>query len=166
MTSERRRSVTSSVPSEILAELDLERLRDYRHKLEAEEDRASYWRRLVHARLDLLAAESKSDHSLSLEDLVRVLGDTGTGQSRKALVAVHAADPLPELPELERMWVTDVDPHDPEQVADAIARLTEAEAQLTEYRRALHQRIDEATGELILRYRADPKAALLAIPQA
>jgi hypothetical protein len=164
MTERPRRTVTSSVPSEVLAELDLSRLRDYRHKLEAEEDRASYWRRLVHARLDLLAAESKSDHPLSLEELVRVLGDTGTGQSRQALVAVHAADPLPELPELARMWATDVDPHDPEQVEDAVARLTEAEAQLTDYRRALHQRIDEATAELIVRYRENPAAALAAIP--
>ena len=162
---ERRRTVTSSVPSEVLAELDLPRLRDYRHKLEAEEDRASYWRRLVHARLDLLAAESKSDHPLTLQELVRVLGDTGTGQSRQALVAVHAADPLPELPELAQMWATDVDPHDPEQVEDAVARLTEAEAQLTDYRRALHQRIDEATAELIVRYRENPAAALAAIPQ-
>jgi hypothetical protein len=166
MTTERRRTVTSSVPSEVLAELDLPQLRDYRHKLEAEEDRASYWRRLVHARLDLLAAESKSDHPLSLPELVRVLGDTGTGQSRQALVAVHAADPLPELPELARMWATDVDPHDADQVDDAVARLTEAEAQLTDYRRALHQRIDEATAELILRYRDNPTAALAAIPQA
>ena len=36
---------------------------------------------------------------------------------------------------------------------------------LTDYRRALHARIDEATGELIVRYRADPLAALSLIPQ-
>jgi hypothetical protein len=165
MSGPRRRTVTGAVPSEELAALDLPGLRDYRHRLEAEEDRASYWRRLVHARLDLLAAESKADHPLSLADLVRVLGDTGTGHSRQALVAVHAADPLPELPELARMWATDVDPHDPDQVEDAVTRLTEAEAQLTDYRRALHQRIDDATGELIQRYRADPAAALAAIPE-
>ena len=83
-----------------LATLDLPELREYRHRLEAEEDRVSYWRRLVHARLDLLAAEQASDHALTLRDLVRVLGDTGTGQTRQALVRVRAAEPLPELPEL------------------------------------------------------------------
>ena len=36
--------------------LELPALREYRQRLEAEEDRVSYWRRLVHARLDLLAA--------------------------------------------------------------------------------------------------------------
>ncbi|GAA1156752.1 hypothetical protein [Nocardioides aquiterrae] len=145
--------------------LALPALREYRQRLEAEEDRVSYWRRLVHARLDLLAAESASDHALTLTDLVRVLGDTGTGQTRQALVSVRAGEPLPELPELTEMWATDVDPHDDGQVADAVDRLTRAERQLTAYRRALHQRIDEATAELIARYREDPRAALAIIPE-
>ena len=161
----RRRTVAPSAPSEDLAALDLEQLRDYRHRLEAEEDRVSYWRRLVHARVDLLEAESSAGPPLTLEDLVRVLGDTGAGQTRRALVSVRAAEPLPELPELAEMWATDVDPHDPGQVRDALDRLSRAETQLTAYRRALHQRIDEATAELILRYRADPRAALSVIPE-
>lgn len=161
----RRRPVVATAPSEQLAALGLAELRDYRHRLETEEDRASYWRRLVHARLDLLEAESASDHPLTVTDLVRVLGDTGAGHSRQALVSIRAADPLPELPELTEMWATDVDPHDPGQVADAVERLTRAERQLTDYRRALHERIDEATAELIVRYRSDPTAALALIPQ-
>ena len=165
MSGQRRRPVVDAMASEELAGLDLEGLRAYRHRLEAEEDRVSYWRRLVHARLDLLAAGSAADHPLSFEDLVRVLGDTGTGSSRRALVSISAADPLPELPELSEMWGTEVDAQDPGQVADAVERLTDAERQLTAYRRALHERIDEATGELIVRYRANPAAALSVIPQ-
>lgn len=161
----RRRPVVATEPSPDLAAMDLPALRSYRHRLEAEEDRVSYWRRLVHARLDLLAAESAADHTLTIDDLVRVLGDTGTGRSRHALVSVRAADPLPELPELTQMWATEVDPHDEAQVADAVERLTSAERQLTDYRRALHERIDEATAELILRYRAEPAAALAVIPR-
>lgn len=165
MSGQRRRPVVDAMASEELAGLDLEGLRAYRHRLEAEEDRVSYWRRLVHARLDLLAAGSAADHPLSFEELVRVLGDTGTGSSRRALVSIRAADPLPELPELSEMWGTEVDAQDPGQVADAVERLTDAERQLTAYRRALHERIDEATGELIVRYRANPAAALSVIPQ-
>jgi hypothetical protein len=145
--------------------LDLPALREYRRRLEAEEDRVSYWRRLVHARLDLLAAESASDHTLRLPELVRVLGDTGTGRTRQALVTVRAGEPLPELPELTEMWATDVDPHDEGQVADAVERLRRAEHQLTDYRRALHQRIDQSTAELIARYRENPRAALSVIPE-
>lgn len=162
---QRRRPVLDAVASEDLAGLDLAELRAYRHRLEAEEDRVSYWRRLVHARLDLLAAESAADHPLTVTELVRVLGDTGAGHTRQALVSIRAAEPLPELPVLTEMWATEVDPHDPEQVADAVDRLTRAEKQLTDYRRALHGRIDEATGELIVRYRADPAAALSVIPK-
>lgn len=165
MTGSRRRPVLGAMASDELAGLDMEGLRAYRQRLEAEEDRVSYWRRLVHARLDLLAAGSATDHPLTVDDLVRVLGDTGTGQTRRALVSVRAADPLPELPELSEMWGTEVDPRDPDQVADAVDRLTDAERQLTAYRRALHARIDEATGELIVRYRANPRAALSIIPQ-
>jgi hypothetical protein len=161
----RRRSVVSTLPSEELAGLDLEALRSYRHELEAEEDRVSYWRRLVHARIDVLEAESGTGAALSLDDLVRVLGDTGSGRSRRALVRFRAADPLPDLPVLSEMWMTEVDPHDAGQVQDALDRLRTAEQQLTTYRRALHDRIDEATRELILRYKDDPLAALSVIPQ-
>jgi len=161
----RRRSVTSTVPSEDLAGLDLAALRDYRQRLSAEEDKVSYWRRLAHARIDVLEADSHTKSHLSFDDLVRVLGDTGTGHSRRALVRVNAAEPLPDLPELTEMWATEVDTHDAAELADALDRVRAAERQLTEYRRALHERIDEATRELILRYRANPSAALAAIPE-
>lgn len=161
----RRRSVTSTVPSEELAELDLVQLRGYRHRLEAEEEKVSYWRRLVHARIDVLEAESDAANPLSIDDLVRVLGDTGSGVTRGALVRFRAADPLPDLPVLSEMWVTEIDPNDTGQVEDALERLRTAERQLTSYRRALHERIDEATRELILRYRENPRAALSVIPQ-
>jgi hypothetical protein len=77
-------------------------------------------------------------------------------------VNVRAAEDLPELPVLKDMWVTELDPHDTQDVADAIRRLRSAEEQLTEYRRALHQRLDKATGELIARYRENPSSALVA----
>lgn len=152
-----------AVPSAHLADLSLDELRSYRRQLSDEEDKVSYWRRLCHARIDVLEAEAASDDgSLSIKDLVRVLGDTGAGRSRKALVSVNAAEPLPDLPVLAEMWVAEVDPHDRAAIADAVERIRAAERQLTEYRRALHQRIDEATGELIARYRDNPASALVA----
>lgn len=161
----RRRSITNAESSPLLAELDLPRLRDYRQRLTEEEEKVSYWRRVAHARIDLLEAESRTDGMLTMAELVRALGDTGAGRTRKALLSVKAADSLPDLPELDDMWATEVDPQQPEQVADALVRLRAAEHQLTEYRRALHERIDEATAELIARYRADPMGALIALPK-
>lgn len=157
------RAAAAESPAPRLADLSLTALRSYRRKLADEEDRVSYWRRLVHARLDLLEAERSTDGELSVETLARVLGDTGAGRTRTALVRVRAAEPLPELPVLEEMWVTEVDPGDRAGMSSAIERLRTAERQLTSYRNALHQRIDEATAELIVRYREDPSSALVAL---
>jgi hypothetical protein len=144
------------------SDLSLGGLRAYRRRLTDEEEKVSYWRRLVHARIDVLEAEAHHERPLRLDELVRVLGETGAGHSRTALVSVRAADPLPELPVLEQMWVTELDPNDAVAVAEAVAKLRAAERQLTDYRRALHLRIDEATAELIARYRKDPASALVA----
>jgi bifunctional pyridoxal-dependent enzyme with beta-cystathionase and maltose regulon repressor activities len=70
---------------------------------------------------------------------------------------------LPDLPVLEDMWVAEVDVADPDAVAEAVQRLRVAEEQLTSYRNALHQRIDEATEELIGRYQVNPASALSAL---
>ena len=147
-----------------LAALEVDDLRGYRRSLEAEEDRVSYWRRLVHARMDLLTAQAQSEVPLTVDDLVRVLGDTGSGRTRKVLLRIQAAEPLPELPEVAEIWSGDVDPHDDEAVTDALTRLRDAEQQLTAYRRALHERIGAATEHLIERYRDNPAAALSLIP--
>ncbi|HEX4976433.1 MAG TPA: hypothetical protein VFV40_01080 [Nocardioides sp.] len=144
------------------ADLTLDELRAYRRRLSHEEERVSYWRRLLHARIDVLEAQAHQERALTIEELVRVLGDTGSGRGRTALVSVQAADPLPDLPVLEEIWVTDVDPNDKDAVAEAVARLHNAERQLTEYRRALHERLDTATEELIGRYREHPASALVA----
>ena len=143
-----------------LAGLSLAELRAYRERLRSEEERTSYWRRLVHARIDLIEATGTADGSVPLAALVRALGDTGAGLTRHALHRVRAADPLPDLPALDEVWVV---PADEASRADAVRRLREAEAQLTGYRAALHERIDEATAELIVRYRRDPASALLVL---
>ena len=62
------------------------------------------------------------------------------------------------------MWVTELDPNDTAEVADGDHAGCGAEAQLTDYRRALHERLDEATSELIARYRENPASALVAFP--
>ncbi len=153
-----RRTITDAVASPHLAEVTLPELRAYREKLRSEEERISYWRRLIHARVDLLKAGSLADSPvLDVDALGRVLGDTGRGPVRAALHRVHAAGPLPDLPDLEGVWMT---PTDDAGTEDALERLGVAERTLTSYRHALHERIDEATAELIVRYRREPARAL------
>ena len=110
-------------------------------------------------RIDVLEAEAHHERPCTWTSSIRVLGDTGSGRGRNALVSVHAADPLPDLPILQEMWVTELDPNDAEAVADALRRLRVAEKQLTDYRSALHGRLDEATKELIGRYRRTRRAS-------
>ncbi|TIC88521.1 hypothetical protein E8D34_05785 [Nocardioides sp. GY 10113] len=148
--------------SPYLAGLALPELRAYRGRLRGEEERVSYWRRLVQARIDLLEAGSPVDGSLSLSALVRALGDTGSGRTRRALHRVRVADPLPELPALDEVWLA---PADGDARAEAVRRLRSAEAQLSDYRSALHRRIDEATSELMVRYRRDPASVLTVLPR-
>lgn len=143
-----------------LDELALHDLRAYRQRLRDEEDRASYWRRVVHARLDLIEAGGTGPGAglaIGLDDLVRVLGDTATGAGRTALLRVRAADPLPELPDLAEVWTL---PTSAAEAAVVLDRLRAAEGQLTAYRGALFARLDESTAALIARYRSDPAAAL------
>jgi hypothetical protein len=162
----RRPPVKSAGPAPELSQLGLAQLRDYRAALSAEEDKVSYWRRLLQGRVDLLEAQASSEDTLSLADLVAVLGDTGSGRTRRALMRVPAPVQLPDIPDLDELchlWLAD--PQGVDEVADVIDRLHAKEKRLSEYRSGLHQRIDTATGELLMRYRADPRAALALLPQ-
>jgi hypothetical protein len=138
--------------------MSLRELRAYRRLLVAEEDRVSYWRRVVQARIDVLEGDSDAPEGLSLERLSRALGDTASGVSRRALSTIGEGEPLPELPALESFWQ-----QAPEAGAGAgkqLGDLRDAERQLSEYRAALHGRLDSATRLLVERYRDDPLAAL------
>ena len=137
-----------------LAALALDDLRAYRRELVAEESRVSYWRRILHARLDLSARPAGAPHRLR-----EVLAEHRTANRRLAM-SVHDHVELPPLPDLDVLWDTELDEAD----AGLLARLSAAESELSAYRRALHRRLDDATAELIARYRDEPALALRALP--
>jgi hypothetical protein len=142
------------------AHLSLDELRAYRTTLSQEENRVSYWRRILQARLDLLRAGADADSTT----LRPVLTDERVGAGRRALVEIVPIDDIPPLPDLAGLWDRLVDPSDATAVAALDADLSEAEGQLSEYRSVLHQRIGAATGELIARYRDEPALCLSALP--
>ena len=69
------------------SELSLDGLRAYRRRLSDEEERVSYWRRLVHARIDVLEAEAHHERPLHIDELIRV-----TQKARNVLLDLEELD--------------------------------------------------------------------------
>ncbi len=160
------RAAARAVPpqrSEEFARLSLQGLRAYRRMLSEEEDRVSYWRRILQARLDcVVAGEDLAE--VDSAHLRPVLTSQRVGLGRRALVHVLPVDDIPPLPDLAELWDTTYDPRDPVAASRLSDDLASAEHQLSAYRAALHRRIAAATAELIARYRADPQLCLTALP--
>ena len=147
-------------PAAEFANLDLDELQALRAELTDYETRVSYWRRLVQARIDLLAEGGQlEDH----ERLAQVLADAPNRSRHIANLAILPPDETPPLPELDRLWRED--PRTPAEEAAHIADLKRVEHELSEHRLALFTRIDALHAELIARYRQDPTLALGLLPQ-
>ena len=143
-----------------LRRLDLDALRTYRQELITEESRVSYWRRILQARLD--TATGVATGRTPVARLRSVLTQHQESSRRLACLDVHDAIATPPLPDLAVLWQTAADQGDD---PGLIARLTAAEAELSAYRTSLHERLDDATSELIARYREQPALAMCALPQ-
>lgn len=144
------------------AALTLDDLRDLRKELGDEEARVSYWRRIIQARIDLLT-KGASDGDL-VERLTVVLAESGAVHRRLANLSVRPAEDIEALPDLHTLWTRLVDTADEAAIESFILELQDAEQTLSGMRREIHQRLDEATGQLIARYRQDPAQALSALP--
>ena len=73
--------------------LDLDTLRSYRQRLITEEERASYWRRLVHGRMDLLEVNAKIVRGVA-ENVARYAPDA---------VVIVVSNPLDEMTALAQI---------------------------------------------------------------
>ena len=152
------RPVPQRVPE--LAHLDLKRLRAYRRTLLEEELRASYWRRLLQARRDLLRAGSPVGDRIALIDaLTEQRGSFG----RQVILSLHPDGGMPVLPHLPDLWASGAAGSNDIERAALLAKLSSAESVLSSYREALHKRLDRATSELVARYHEDPSACLVAL---
>ena len=161
VAAQRRSSRPAPVRVPELDHLGLEALREYRRQLADEENLVSYWRRILQARLDLLT--TSDDDRGAVERLRAVLGGEQAQTRRSALLTTLPLGDGAPLPDLPALWQTAAS-DDPAEVAALVRRLSDAEAQLSAYRSALHLRLDLATRELIARYYADPLSCLVALP--
>ena len=144
-----------------LQTLPLEEIRQIRNDLKDLENRVSYWRRIIQARLDLLRDGSIS-RGATVEGLSRVLSKHLGPNNRKAVLTVNNCE-LPPLEGLARLWKRGITENgeDPDTLEEDLAI---AENELSTRRSELHEKIDAATAELILRYREDPARAFSLLP--
>jgi hypothetical protein len=153
------------VPPEVdpaYAGLSLEDLRELRQELGDEEARVSYWRRVIQARIDLLT-QGRTGGDI-VERLTSVLAESGAVHRRLANLSVRSAEDIEALPDLRVLWTRVVDTRDEGAVAAFLEDLRSVESDLSGIRREIHRRLDEATRQLIARYRQDPTLALTALP--
>jgi hypothetical protein len=161
------RTAARAIPpqrSHDLAHLSLEGLRAYRTALSAEEDRVSYWRRILQARLDTMQAVEGA-RAADPAAVAPALTSEKLTRGRTALVRLVPLDDIPPLPDLARLWHQVPAENDESGHAELVAALERAEEQLSNYRSALHVRITVANSELIARYRDDPNACFSALPR-
>jgi hypothetical protein len=145
------------------AHLSLDGLRAYRRALSAEEGRVSYWRRLIQARLDVVA-DVDAVHDPNSHERIRAVFAESRSAGRQALVSVVPVDVIPPIPDLESLWSRELRPDDLKHTALLRRELSHAELQLSAYRAALHRKLAAGTQELIARYREEPSLALTALP--
>lgn len=141
----------------------LDDLRWYRQELITEEARVSYWRRILHVRLDTAHGDTAP-----MGRMRAVINRHQSDSRRLALVPLADNHQHPPLPDLAVLWETtggsDGGDGTGSDGSDLLARMSAAEQELSTYRQALHERLDSATGELIMRYRDEPNLALRALP--
>lgn len=166
---ERRRRIDIVLEPEYLEnldELELSELRQRRDTAEDVESQISYYRRLLHGRMDLINFELRRRSGVEERTLLEalpeilasglILGDepnlrhidtmppipTKTG--RRLIDKIMDDGVLTQLPEL-----TD------EEVNEALDRLREVETQLSNQRKQLHIVIDNLQDEIVSRYRSE-----------
>jgi len=143
--------------------LSLGELRLHRRLLDDEENRVSYWRRLIQARADVVASGTALNEG-DARALERVLAGDHALTARTSRLRLSASEEVPPLPDIAAVWTRLDDPTDPASRAELVRELRRIEQELSSYRHVLHQRIAAATAETIARYRLDPALCLSALP--
>jgi hypothetical protein len=135
----------------------LDDLRTLRESLREEEQRVSYWRQLVQGRLDLVRTALEGGHP-SADDLASLAAARSGGTRRRSPAATSLAleGLVSPLAGLEDLWDAPIAWDDPPALHRLERGLVEAEVKLSAYRRALHERIDACTAQLVDHYQRDP----------
>lgn len=169
VTEQKRRRIDMALDGEFasgLETLDLDEVRRRRDLAEEAERELSYYRRLLHGRMDLLAFEMRrrrgEETRTLIEALPEILSPGTVSQGRETGELRHLSVEL-DLPPvtgrrdidqvLEGDALARVTSMEMEELAEVQLGLTEAERSVSDQRRRLHEVIDRLQAEIIDRYK-------------
>lgn len=172
MNDKRRRIDTVLEPGylEGLPELELDEVRRRRDTAEDVESQISYYRRLLHGRMDLLDFEQRrrrgEEERSIIEALPEILAKGMTLGGEPTLKHIATMPPLPSVTGrrlIDKIMDDGVLANLPEltddEITEAIDRLQEVESELSVQRHQLHQVIDTIQHEIVSRYRSQQDEA-------
>lgn len=170
---ERRRRIDIVLEPDYLDDLAtavLDELRRRRDTAEDVEAQVSYYRRLIHGRMDLLDFEMRrrrgeEDRTL-MEALPEILASGLVMGNNPSLKHLDTMPPLPSTTGrrlidkiMDDGVLTQLPDLTDEEVAEALDRLAEVEAALSNQRKQLHSVIDRIQSEIVARYRSQEDEA-------
>lgn len=153
-----------------LGDLELNELRRRRDTAEDVESQISYYRRLLHGRMDLLDFEQRrrrgEEQRSILEALPEILAKGMILGSEPALRHIETMPPLPSVTGrrlIDKIMDDGILANLPEltddEIIEAMDRLRDVETELSGQRRQLHQVIDTLQDEIVSRYRSQQDEA-------
>ncbi|HJS72211.1 MAG TPA: aerial mycelium formation protein [Acidimicrobiia bacterium] len=167
MTDRRRRIDIVLEPEYLdgLSALDLDEIRRRRVTAEDVEAQISYYRRLLHGRMDLLDFEQRrrrgEEQRSIIDALPEILAKGMILGSEPTLKHIETMPPLPSVTGrrlidkiMDDGVLTNLPELTDEEITEALERLREVESELSVQRRQLHQVIDTLQDEMVSRYRS------------
>jgi hypothetical protein len=149
---------------EDITSIDLNDLRERRVTAEDVEAQISYYRRLLHGRMDLinfeLSRRSGEEERSLIEALPEILASEMVFGTEPNLRYIETMPPLPTITGrrlidkiMDDGVLTELPDLSDDEVHEAIDRLSEVENQLSAQRKRLHIVIDALQDEIVARYR-------------
>lgn len=167
-SAQRHRRLDQVLAADFIADIesfDLDELRRRRNLADDVETELSYYRRLLHGRMDLLAFEQRRRRGEELRSLIEALPEILVGRERGGGgSARHLSMELPPLPVQGRRTVDRVLGSDlmvrlpeltTEDISEASVELAEVEAELSNARIRVQEVLDRLQAEVISRYKND-----------
>ena len=167
MTDRRRRIDLVLEPEylENLQSVDLDELKQRRHTAEDVEAQVSYYRRLIHGRMDLLNFEMRrrrgEERRTLIEALPEILANEMMMGREPSPRYIETMPPLPSTTGrrlidkiMDDGVLTQLPDLTDDEVSEAIDRLSEVESHLSNQRKQLHTVIDAIQLEIVSRYRS------------